>query len=265
MYRCQCDCGNIGTVRSSNLRDGRSSSCGCLAKELVSLRSKTHGMSNSRIFGIWAGMIARCYSPGDYHYKWYGARGIDICDEWRDCFQNFYDWSIKNGYDESKSIDRIDNNKGYCPNNCRWASYKEQMRNTSRNHMICYDNQERCLTEWAEIAGIPESTFRSRMKRGWSMERIMNTPLTRYSTGTILVTYGEKTMTIHEWSKLTGIPTKAIKYRLGAGWDVGYALYEPVNNRRIYAGKVDGRKHMGTHVCHERNGCGRYPKHVVIE
>lgn len=177
MYRCQCDCGNIRTVRSSNLRGGKSSSCGCFANELVSKRSRTHGMSNSRIFYIWGGMLNRCNNPNDYHYKWYGGRGISVCPEWMQSFESFYEWSITNGYSDEMSIDRIDNDGNYEPSNCRWITHREQMHNTCRNVMLTYEGKTMCAIEWSREVGIKEGTIRYRKKHGWSDEKTLTTPV----------------------------------------------------------------------------------------
>ena len=178
IYLCQCDCGTIREVRSSHLRSGASSSCGCFANALTSERSKTHGMSNSRIFGIWSGMRTRCNNSNDYHYKWYGARGIKICSEWMDDFQVFYDWSMNNGYSDDMTIDRIDPNGNYEPTNCRWISRKEQMCNTRRNVLLTYGGKTMCAKEWSKVTGINDRTICYRKnKLGWSDEKTLTTPV----------------------------------------------------------------------------------------
>ena len=179
MYRCQCDCGNISVVRSSNLRDGRSSSCGCFANELVSKRSKTHGMTDTRLFRIWSGIKRRCFTTTDYHYKWYGARGISMCDEWKNSFQIFYNWAISNGYREDLSIDRVDNNGNYEPSNCRWITHAEQMRNQGKNIMLTYNGKTLCAMDWSKETGMSDATIRWRKKHGWSDERTLTESIHR--------------------------------------------------------------------------------------
>lgn len=135
---CKCDCGEIREVFGHSLRSGVSVSCGCLHKERVSETSKyahrTHGNSRSRLYGIWRGMIDRCYYPSHNRYHVYGARGIRICDEWRNDFPAFRDWAMANGYDPKAkrgecTIDRIDVDGNYEPSNCRWVDMKTQVQN----------------------------------------------------------------------------------------------------------------------------------------
>lgn len=130
LYKCKCDCGNECVVGGPDLKRGATRSCGCLQRELLSARCKTHGMSCTRIYNIWKHMIGRCYNEKHIAYYKYGAKGITVCSEWHE-FGPFVKWAREHGYTDNLSIDRIDNTKNYTPDNCRWVTLKEQARNKS--------------------------------------------------------------------------------------------------------------------------------------
>lgn len=129
MWLCRCDCGNEVAVEANNLKIGHTQSCGCLQKEATSKANTTHGMRASRLYRIWKCMHNRCYRKCYHGYKHYGGRGITICDEWVHDFRAFRDWALANGYNDYLSIDRIDNDKGYSPDNCRWVTMELQNKN----------------------------------------------------------------------------------------------------------------------------------------
>jgi hypothetical protein len=160
---CNCECGNTTIVSSDHLTKGDTKSCGC----------RNHGKSKTRIFGIWTHMKSRCHVPTDDQYYRYGGRGIKVCDEWYKDFMKFYNWSIANGYSDELSIDRIDNDKGYCPENCRWATTKIQANNTSRNKYVTYNGETHTIAEWSDVIGIKQNTLTYRLRRGWSIERAL--------------------------------------------------------------------------------------------
>lgn len=153
-YYCQCDCGNVKSVRADNLVCGAIRSCGCMKKEQdrINLEANhSHKMSKTRPYDIWQNMKGRCYNPHNPRYDRYGGRGITVCDEWKEDFNAFYEWSVQNGYSDDLTIDRIDNDKGYSPDNCRWATQEEQARNRESNIKITIGNATKTLTEWGEI------------------------------------------------------------------------------------------------------------------
>ena len=176
MWLCKCDCGKEHRATTSNLRSGSTNSCGCLRKEVASNLTKTHDLSSTRLHGIWRGMKDRCLNRNDVSYPSYGGRGITICDEWLNDFVSFYLWAIANGYSDKLSIDRIDNNKGYMPSNCRWAECEIQSRNRRSNRRFSYNGKTQTLAEWAREYGIDRKTLSDRMDRfGWSFERALIT------------------------------------------------------------------------------------------
>lgn len=169
-WLCICECGNLKESEISNLLKCNITSCGCLRKEL----NTKHGKSNSRLFTIWNSMKERCYNVNQKSYKHYGQRGIKVCDEWLNDFQAFYDWAMSHGYNRGLTIDRIDVNKNYSPDNCRWATTKQQNRNTTRNRLITINGDTRCLSDWCELLGLKYKRVHNRLnKHHWSIERAL--------------------------------------------------------------------------------------------
>lgn len=175
MWKCQCDCGNTTVVRADCLRDGNTASCGCLQKERMRDWATTHGGSGTRLHTIWLGMRSRCFCHSDHAYHNYGARGITICDEWRDSFEAFRDWALANGYRDDLTIDRIDNDGNYCPENCRWETKKQQSNNERKNRWITHNGEKHTIAQWSELTGINPETLRGRLNKGWSAERALTT------------------------------------------------------------------------------------------
>ena len=121
-------------------------------------------------------MKSRCSNPTKGNYNEYGGRGIKVCEEWVHDFAAFRDWALANGYDDTLTIDRIDNDKGYSPDNCRWASRLEQNRNQRTNHMVTYRDETKTIGEWAQLYNLAPGTLFSRIQRGWDVEKALTTP-----------------------------------------------------------------------------------------
>lgn len=129
LWRCKCACGREAIITRSNLRNGNTLSCGCYGRERKSEANRTHGETGTRLYRIWKAMHTRCYNPRFIMYRHYGGRGIDICDDWKNSYRSFRAWAISHGYSDNLSIDRIDNDKGYSPENCRWVTMADQNKN----------------------------------------------------------------------------------------------------------------------------------------
>lgn len=170
MWVCKCDCGNVVTVIGSHLRSQHTSSCGCNRISDISM-----GHSKERLYRTWKGMHNRCYDPKHDRYRWYGGKGISICDEWHD-FLIFREWALVNGYTDDLTIDRIKSDRSYCPDNCQWVDMKVQANNRSNNHILHYNGKKYTATQLAEAHGMSQHTIFNRLKLGWSIDQIVNTP-----------------------------------------------------------------------------------------
>ena len=181
-WLCKCDCGREHVVRGKLLRNGNTVSCGCYAKERAREASITHGMKKTRLYEVWHGMKSRCLNERDRRYKNYGARGITICDEWRNSFESFRDWALANGYRDDLTIDRKDNDGNYCPENCCWSTSKEQSNNRRSNKLITYQGKTQTMQQWADEMGISKDLLRSRLVVGkWSVEDALTKPIQKHS------------------------------------------------------------------------------------
>ena len=169
MWRCLCDCGKETVVWGSSLTQGTTVSCGC--------KKRKHGFANKeRLYQTWKNMRRRCYTPSNKRYAQYGGRGITICPEWDD-YAVFRSWAMSNGYRDDLTIDRIDVDKGYSPDNCRWVGAKIQANNMTRNRFITFRGKTMTLSQWAEELGLSYGVINHRIQRGWDMDRIANTPV----------------------------------------------------------------------------------------
>lgn len=168
VYICVCSCGTFTTATANLLHNKHKQSCGCLRRDKPN--GITHGLSKTREYHIWAEMKKRCTNPSQKTFSYYGGRGITFCERWKS-FENFlHDLGpCPDGF----TLDRIDPNGNYEPNNCRWASRKDQSRNRRSNRFIVFNNETHCLAEWAEIKGITRECLKQRLKRNWPLDKAL--------------------------------------------------------------------------------------------
>lgn len=172
LWLCQCVCGNTTIVRTAVLRNGHTTSCGCMQKQANLL----HGQYETRLYSSWECMKSRCNNPNNIGYNNYGGRGITVCDEWNE-FINFQDWALNNGYQEGLTIDRIDVDGNYEPENCRWSTKIEQANNRRTCNMIAYFGETHSLKDWCRILNLPYSLIHTRMyKLKWDFWTAISTP-----------------------------------------------------------------------------------------
>lgn len=178
LWKCRCTCGAIvEAILGSSLRRGKTKSCGCLMREEGSKRQHKHGMYGTSTYRSWAMMVQRTTNKNLPDWKDYGGRGITLYEPWKDFSIFLKDMGEKPT--ESHSIERKNNNKGYSPDNCKWATDGEQRRNKRINHNLTLDGRTMCIEDWSTELNISSNTLRSRLTRGWSTEKTLKTPLMR--------------------------------------------------------------------------------------
>lgn len=180
MWLCKCDCGKMTVVDAVSLRRKKDGTKTCgkhKSKSDIQAHTK-HGLSKTRIYREWCCVKNRCKNKASKDYPRYGGRGIKVCEDWDKNFTSFYDWSMANGYSDDLTIDRIDNDKGYSPDNCRWVGREVQVLNTRKNHYLTLNGRTQTMTEWCRELGINKNTLRTRVSRlNWSDEKALTTPV----------------------------------------------------------------------------------------
>lgn len=174
-YLVKCECGNTELIKGTLLVTGKRKCCkDCSRKRSPQYK---HGLTHTRLFNIWQGMRGRCYNKNEFAYKDYGGRGITICEEWKNDFISFYNWSMSNGYQENLSIDRINVNGNYEPSNCRWSDKITQANNTRTNRLLTYNGETHTMAEWSRLTGISQDNIYNRLRYGWSIEETLTLPV----------------------------------------------------------------------------------------
>lgn len=177
-WECKCDCGNTCYVSSKNLIHNHQKSCGCLSH----IGNPKHNQSYTRVYRIYAKIKRRCFVQDDPAYDRYGGRGITMCDEWKNSFESFSNWAYANGYKQEYSIDRIDNNGNYCPENCRWTDPITQGNNKRNNKYYTYNGTTKTLSEWCREKNMSYKVVWYRLSHGWDFEKAITTLVARKGT-----------------------------------------------------------------------------------
>lgn len=226
-YECKCDCGSDAVVSSRSLLYGKSKSCGCLKRELTGDRARTHGMRRTPEYTTWSTMKARCNNPANSKYGRYGGRGIKVCDRWEDSFEAFLE---DMGYrpSDAHSIERKDNDDGYHPENCRWATPAEQALNRSTTHLVEFGGEVMPLADAERSSGLPHSAVAMRLKHGWDAEKALTTPVRQQKAPIkILVDVGGEQFPLKEACRRLGKKYGTVHARITRyGWSPERALSE---------------------------------------
>lgn len=180
LWECKCDCGNTTIVIANRLKNELTRSCGCLRRESNLANKTSHGLSGTHLYAVWNGMKGRCYNPNNHNYSRYGQRGITVCDDWKDSFETFAMWAKSNGYKDGLSIDRIDNDGNYCPDNCRWTNTHDQNNNRSVSLMFTYNGKTQNLSSWCEELNVPYfRTWQRIVQYGYTFEEAILLPVNK--------------------------------------------------------------------------------------
>jgi lambda repressor-like predicted transcriptional regulator len=226
VWRCLCICGGLRFCSVSELEAGPSHDADLCLRRRQGPSGNGYGRCRRTRFS-WSAMIARCYDKTNGAYYKYGARGKRVCVRWRLSLAAFEE-DVGQRTSTELSIERTNNERGYFPGNCRWATRGEQARNTVRTRMVEYQGQTKCVADWAAEYGIDSGTVYSRIDRGWSLERALTTP----ARAPALLTHSGKTQTVAAWAREVGLEPSTLRKRLDSGWPAGQALYQPAGKPR---------------------------------
>lgn len=224
VWRCRCSCGREFETVATSLNVGKVKRCP--KSRLPDTLSEDYP-----IYQSWSNMKNRCLNPNTPDYHFYGARGITICNEWIHDFDAFYYWAKSNGWEEGLTIDRIDNSKGYSPDNCRWVDRMVQANNTRRTHLIEYNGETHSISEWARIQGMSVDLLKNRISRGVPIGEALTAPAHTNEDSKRRLTINGETHTVEEWSKISGIRKDTIFARLWKGWTDYDAVFRQPHQR----------------------------------
>ena len=224
-WHCRCECGNEATVDGKELRIGRSTGC-------IRCRNRTHGKSaECPEYSIWKGICSRCQNPNNQDHHHYAGRGIRLSDDWKS-FEAFYrDMGPRPS--PKHTVERLDNSLGYSAENCQWDTRKAQARNTRRNHMLTFNGETHCISEWAEQLGMSCKALHSRIRNGWTTEEALTIPDGgRRTHCSHLLTFDGITICVADWARRLGISEETLHWRLSKNWSIERALTTPVRQQR---------------------------------
>lgn len=233
-WLCKCDCGKETTVLGTSLHRGITISCGCFHRENHTIHGHSVNYKPSPTYYSWECMKARCNNQTNDNYKYYGGKGIRVCERWAE-FKNFL---ADMGERPSKkyTIERLDSNKGYEPENCIWADSFVQNNHKTSNYLITFDNQILSISQWARKLGTSSQTIRGRLKLGWDIERALTTPLLHHpypNRGRLFITWNNETLSIAQWARKFNFPYKLLCERMKRyGYTLEQALRTPKKSYR---------------------------------
>lgn len=237
-WKCICDCGNVSHASTHALISGNKTSCGCLLREITTQRNTTHNQSKTRLYGVFCTMVARCENPNVERYDRYGGRGINICKEWREDFMAFRNWALANGYQKGLSIDRIDCNGDYCPENCRWVDAVTQQNNRSTNHLVEYGGKKYTIADLARTFNLGYSFVYGRVAKGTSIEDIVDGKIPVRRSRSALYEIDGRVHTLMEWINISPVCQSTVRTRLSRGWSMERALFYVPNEGKNNAKKT---------------------------
>lgn len=219
-----CECGTVKFMDKYYFNSGKAKNCGCIKNMDIS-------DSKTKLYKVWSNMKYRCHNKNSPFYHRYGGRGIKVCEQWLSNFKEFKNWSFNNGYRDGLSLDRIDNNKGYYPENCRWVNQTIQNRNKENNIWLTHEGRTKLLIDWSKELGIEPNILHDRIRAGWTIKEVLTTEVRKSKAGEKIYFNGEG-HTISEWAQITGLTQKAISDRLIRGFTIERALTQPLQKRK---------------------------------